>query len=68
MPAESVGWSTLLGLGAAVAGTIVAGLGLGWLVDRLVGTGPVFLLLGLLLGVVVAVYYSFVQFRSYLKT
>ena len=68
MPADSVGWSTLLGMGAAVAGAIVAGLGLGWLVDSLTGTAPVFLLVGLLLGVVGAVCYAILQFRTYLKT
>jgi len=67
VPGESVGFSTLLGLGAVVAGELVAGLALGWLVDRLAGTAPIFLLVGLLLGIVGAVSYTIVQFRHYLK-
>jgi ATP synthase protein I len=67
VPSESVGFSTLLGLGAVVAGELVAGLALGWLVDKLAGTAPIFLLVGLLLGIVAAVSYTIVQFRQYLK-
>ena len=68
MPEEPLGWSTLLGMGAVVAAELVAGLALGWLVDRLAGTTPVFLLVGVLLGIGAAVSYTVVEFRKYLKT
>jgi len=53
-------------MGAVIAAELVAGLALGWLVDTLVGTKPVFLLVGLLLGIVGAVSYTVVEFRKYL--
>lgn len=37
-------------------GGVLGGLGLGWLVDRLAGTGPFGVLIGLLVGVVVSVF------------
>ncbi len=42
------------GIGWYVVGSIGAGIGAGWLLDRQFGTEPVLLLLGLLLGVVAA--------------
>lgn len=42
------------GIGWYVAGSIGAGIGAGWLLDRQFGTEPVILLIGLLLGVVAA--------------
>ena len=68
MPDESLGWSTLLGMGAVIAAQLVAGLALGWLVDALAGTTPIFLLVGLLLGLAGAISYTIVEFRKYLKT
>jgi F0F1-type ATP synthase assembly protein I len=67
-PDQSIGWSTLLGMGAVIAAELVAGLGLGWLVDSLAGTEPIFLLIGLLLGIAAAVSYTVVEFRKYLKS
>ena len=67
-PDRSLGWSALLGMGTVIAAELVAGLGLGWLVDKLAGTGPVFLLIGVLLGIAAAVSYTVVEFRKYLKT
>lgn len=54
-------------MGAVIATQLVAGLGLGWLVDSLAGTTPIFLLVGLLLGIAAAVSYTVVEFRKYLK-
>lgn len=67
-PEPSLGWSELLGMGAVVAAELVVGLGLGWLVDSLAGTAPVFLLIGLLLGIAAAITYTVVEFRKFLKT
>jgi F0F1-type ATP synthase assembly protein I len=66
-PDRSLDWSALLGMGAVIAAELVAGLGLGWLVDSLAGTTPIFLLVGLLLGIAAAVSYTVVEFRKYLK-
>lgn len=68
MPEEPLGWSTLLGMGAVIAAQLVAGLALGWLVDGLADTTPIFLLVGLLLGIVGAISYTVVEFRKYLRT
>jgi F0F1-type ATP synthase assembly protein I len=59
--------TTLLGLGAATAAILVVGLGLGWLVDRLVGSFPVFTLVGLALGIVGAGGYIYTKFRKLLE-
>lgn len=64
---EPLDWSGLLGMGAAVAALLAVGLGFGWLVDWLTGAAPLFLFLGLLLGVGGAVSYTYVQFRRYLE-
>lgn len=68
MPTDGLSWSNLLGMGAAVACLLAVGLGLGALADSLADTAPVFLLVGLLLGIVGAVGYTCVVFRKYLKT
>lgn len=67
-PGRSLDWSALLGMGAVIAAELVAGLGLGWLVDSLAGTTPIFLLIGVLLGIAAAISYTVVEFRKYLKT
>ncbi|MGH3823225.1 MAG: AtpZ/AtpI family protein [Pseudonocardiaceae bacterium] len=59
--------TTLLGLGAATAAILVVGLGLGWLVDRVVGTLPAFTLVGLALGIVGAGVYIYTKFTKFLK-
>ena len=59
--------TTLLGLGAATAAILVVALGLGWLVDRLVGTLPAFTLVGLALGIVGAGAYIYTKFTKFLK-
>jgi F0F1-type ATP synthase assembly protein I len=59
--------ATLLGLGAAIAAILLAGLGLGWLVDELVDTRPVFTLGGLALGIIATCYYIYAKLNQYLK-
>ncbi|MBV9160042.1 MAG: AtpZ/AtpI family protein [Pseudonocardiales bacterium] len=58
---------TLFGLGAATAGILLVGFGLGWLVDQLVGTLPAFTLAGLALGIVGAGVYIYTKFAKFLK-
>lgn len=54
-------------MGAAIAAVIAVGTGLGWVVDVLADTVPIFLMVGLALGIVGAVAYTVSQFRKYLK-
>lgn len=68
MAAESPGISTLLGMGAVIAAVLVVGMALGWLVDTVADTSPIFALVGLALGIVGAIAYTVRQFRQYLKT
>lgn len=63
---NSLGWGELATAGVTVAITIAAGVLVGWLVDRLLGTLPIFLFLGLLLSVAAAVWYLVLKFRRYL--
>lgn len=56
----------LLSMGLTIALCVMAGFGLGWLVDLPFGTFPVFALVGLLLGVIAAggfVYRMFKRFQ-----
>jgi F0F1-type ATP synthase assembly protein I len=65
-PPGPASWSTYLGMGAVTAAQLAAGLLLGLLVDSFTGTAPVFLLIGLLLGIVAAVAYIVSKFRELL--
>jgi F0F1-type ATP synthase assembly protein I len=64
----ALGWQELLGMGAVIAAVIAVGMGLGWMVDELVNTVPIFILIGLALGIVGAVAYTVAQFRKYLNS
>jgi len=59
--------STLLSFGLATATCLVAGLGLGWAVDLALDTLPVFLLVGLGIGIVATCFYIYHQVRSFFK-
>ena len=59
--------ATLLGLGAAIAAILLAGLGLGWLVDELVDTRPAFTLGGLALGIIATCCYIYAKLNQYLR-
>ncbi|MGI8761650.1 MAG: AtpZ/AtpI family protein [Jatrophihabitantaceae bacterium] len=67
MARDAPTWSSLLGMGAVAAVTLVLGLALGWLIDSLSHTTPIFLFAGLLLGIAAAVSYTYLEFRKYLK-
>jgi F0F1-type ATP synthase assembly protein I len=64
---DAPGWSTLLGMGFVTAMMFAAGLTLGWFADNLMHTFPIFALVGLALGIAAGIYYTVVQFRSFLK-
>ena len=56
--------STLLGLGVSIAAILMVGLGLGWLVDVVLDTLPVFLMIGMALGMIGAGGYVYAQFKK----
>lgn len=64
---DNLGWSDLLGMGAIVAGALAVGLGLGLLVDHLLGTLPIFVFVGLVLALGGSVWYLVLKFRTYLN-
>lgn len=59
--------STLLGLAVTIAAFLVAGLGLGWLAGSLLDNLPVFILIGLALGILGASGYVYAQFKKFMK-
>lgn len=56
----------LLGMGASIAGCLVVGFGAGSIVDHVLGKFPAFALVGLLLGIVAACFYTYGQFKKYM--
>ena len=54
-------------MGGITAMLLLAPLGLGWVVDRYLDTLPVFLLVGLLVGMLSAARYTYVAFRRYIR-
>lgn len=58
-------WS-LLGIGGYDAVCLLAGMGLGWFADSRLHTTPIFVLVGLALGLVLAVVGTWAQIRKFL--
>lgn len=54
----SSGWA-YLGMGTTTAVVLVLPMGLGWLVDDLAGTLPIFVLVGLVVGIAAAAWYVY---------
>ncbi|MQA87344.1 MAG: hypothetical protein GEV03_22630 [Streptosporangiales bacterium] len=57
----------LAGLGMTNAACLLGGAGLGWLVDSRLGTTPVFILVGLISGIVIGVLATYKEVRKYLN-
>ena len=57
----------LIGMGSSIVGFVVLGLVFGWWADNAFDTTPVFILIGLALGVLGAIVSSVMQFRTYMK-
>lgn len=66
-PSEGPRLGSLLLLGSLGAGCIAAGIGLGYALDVVAGTTPLFLFLGLTLGIVSACAGAYRIVRDYLK-
>jgi F0F1-type ATP synthase assembly protein I len=66
-PEPTIDAWTLVGLGGFLVGCVVAGLVIGGLVDNLAGSSPVGVLVGLSVGVVVAVVGSCLRIATYLR-
>lgn len=58
------GLSSAVRLGSAMAGLIVAGLVLGWFIDSRAHTLPVFVFVGLALGMTASGYFAYKKFRE----
>ncbi|HEX6473116.1 MAG TPA: AtpZ/AtpI family protein [Streptosporangiaceae bacterium] len=57
---------TFAQLGTLNAATLLVGFGIGWLVDSRLGTTPVFIFVGLLIGAGCGVYATYRRIRRYL--
>jgi ATP synthase protein I len=65
-PALGTGAVEFLTLGLTLAVTVLVGGALGYLVDRWLGTSPIFTLVGLVLGIAAAVLTAVSRVRKYL--
>jgi F0F1-type ATP synthase assembly protein I len=57
----------LIGVGSGIAGLIAGGLLLGWFIDTRLHTLPVFIFVGLAVGITAACFYAYAKFRSFMK-
>ena len=64
-PQPSVG--SLIGIGSAVVFLVVAGVGLGWWLDSIWHTTPIFVFVGLGIGITSAWLYAYAKLRKFLK-
>jgi F0F1-type ATP synthase assembly protein I len=55
-------------MGAVNAALLVVGMALGWLVDSLLNTVPIFILVGVAVGIAADIAYTTFQFRQFLKS
>jgi F0F1-type ATP synthase assembly protein I len=63
---QSPGGGELLGLGAAIAGAMIVPLVAGALIDGALRTGPIFLIIGVAVGIVGASVTAILRIRRYL--
>jgi hypothetical protein len=63
---QGPGGGELLGLGAAIAGAMIVPLVAGVLIDGALRTSPVFLMIGVAVGIVGAIGTAYVRIRRYL--
>lgn len=66
MKSDGPGLGDLASMGVTLATCVLAGFGLGWLVDQPFGTFPGFALAGLGLGILAAGAFIYVQFKKFM--
>jgi F0F1-type ATP synthase assembly protein I len=54
-------------MGVALALVLVAGLAVGWVIDRFAHTLPIFTLVGLVVGIAAATRYAYAEFRKFYR-
>ena len=54
-------------MGGALALLLVVGLAIGWVIDSFAHTLPIFTLVGLLLGIIAASRYAYVEFHKFYR-
>ncbi|HJQ02381.1 MAG TPA: AtpZ/AtpI family protein [Jatrophihabitans sp.] len=64
---QGLTWSGLLSLGLVSAVMLVVGFALGWWLDQLLNTFPILVLVGIGLGIVASVSFTYVRIRSFLR-
>lgn len=64
---QGLTWSGLLSLGLVAALMLVVGFALGWWADRLFNTFPIMVLVGIGLGIVASVSFTYVRIRGFLR-
>jgi F0F1-type ATP synthase assembly protein I len=57
----------LIGVGSGIAGLIAGGMLLGWFLDSRFDTLPVFVFVGLAVGITAACFYAYAKFSSFMK-
>lgn len=58
-------WPSLLGMGTVAALIVVVGMALGWVADSALNTIPIFIFVGLALGITGATRFIYVKFSGY---
>ena len=58
---------SLIGIGSTAVGLVVGGVGLGWWLDSLLHTVPVFVFIGLAIGMVSSWLFAYATLRKFLK-
>jgi F0F1-type ATP synthase assembly protein I len=59
--------ASLVGIGSTVVVLVVGGVGLGWWLDSVLHTVPVFVFIGLAIGMVSAWLFAYATLRKFLK-
>jgi F0F1-type ATP synthase assembly protein I len=67
MPPQQPSIGSLIGIGSTVVVLVVGGVGLGWWLDSVLRTLPVFVFVGLGIGITSAWFYAYAKLRKFLK-